>query len=698
MQLQPARLAMVLALAAVSIPGFAASAPERVAASDDATPEAETVVDDEDGGVEAYQRNEIAVYDALISDPAPRIQALASRIYIEDSDETPTALRPKREDVLARAAQFAPDDVLVQWIAVSQGSFMSSSCGPTHWPEAEVANLLRLEPDNAAAWQYGVALARAKGDEAGVDDALSRMAAARRADDHLTDELGAWTVALHAHSDVAELSIPPWFDQDVTPKQGALIAGLQRTGYRYSAAESALEDVCKPDAASDRTWQRLGWCADAARLLAQKGSSLELREQGLKLLATIGERSDAIEPLQRQYDWFEVHSANPLRGFQEPPDSADVVVADWQDAASEVAAIERHLRHLGLPSTPPESWSREVSLEAADDAPDAESTDRMTKLNADYMKAVFEDMRTSPNAEQRVMTALFGKLMGDAGSMTADDDATATVGAPKTTTEDFAALAEGNPGNLKVQWMIATSADPRISDDTKAGAIARMQVAESDNAAVWALSLPIKGDGSGDILDATLQHMAASARYDTHALDAATAMVDAMTRRPVPDELVELWSKQSTYFDFSPELSARVMGLAIAAAMTSSVGTSLIRTCAPGANAAVGSRRDACLATARTMLDKSTTMMGVSFGESILRKLDALDAASATRARNAAWWQQQSMDSAMNGELAAYLDDYFTTGNELEAMRLNAERLGKAEPPANWKSPNERKAARAASK
>ena len=697
MQSQPARLAMVLALAAASIPGFASSAPERVAAPTDDTLETETVVDDEDGGVEAYQRNEIAVYDALIADPAPRTQALASRIYIEDSDETPTALRPKREDVLARAAQFAPDDVLVQWIAVSQGSFMSSSCGPTHWPEAEVSNLLRLEPDNAAAWQYGVALARAKGDEAGIDDALSRMAAARRADDHLTDELGAWAVAFQAHSDVAKLSLPPWFDQEVTPKQGALIAGLQRTGHRYSAAESALEGVCKPDAASDRTWQRLGWCADAARLLAQKGSSLDLREQGLKLLATIGERSEAIEPLQRQYDWLEVHGANPLRSFQTPPDSADVVVADWQDAASEIAAIERHLRHLGLPSTPPESWSKEVSPSDSDDAADSESKQRIAKLHVEYMNALFEDMRTSPNAEQQVLGALNDTLMET--EATADGDAQPSARKPTATAEHFTALAEDNPGNLKAQWMIATSGDPRISEDTKAGAIVRIQTAEGDNAAAWALSLPTKGDAPSEILDAILQHMAASTRYDVHALDAGIAMVDAMARRPIPDELLDAWTKLDGSPVLSRDDSTRVMALAMAAAMTYVGGTGFMRACAPGANLPQGSpRREACIAAARTTVEKSTTLMDLMFGESILRKLEALDAANAARARNAAWWQQQSTARAMKGEVFAYLDDYFTTGNELEALRLNAERLGKAEPPANWKSPNERKAARATSK
>jgi hypothetical protein len=78
-------------------------------------------------------------------------------------------------------------------MAADQIEYYNSQCGPTRWPEAEIANLARLEPDNAGALQYAAALAQAKGDETALDDALARMASAKRADDHLADEIAAWT-------------------------------------------------------------------------------------------------------------------------------------------------------------------------------------------------------------------------------------------------------------------------------------------------------------------------------------------------------------------------------------------------------------------------------------------------------------------------------------------------------------------------
>jgi hypothetical protein len=441
----------------------------------------------------------------------------------------------------------------------------------------------------------------------------------------------------------------------------------------------------------------LGWCADAARLLAQKGSSLELREQGLKLLATIGERSEAIEPLQRQYDWFDAHSANPLRSFDLSPESPDLVMADWQDAASEVAAIERHLRHLGLPSTPPESWTKEVRPADANDPAESDSANRTMQLYVEYLRALFDDMRASPKAEQRVFAAL-NEQMSMAAMASAGGNAESKAEMATATGEEFTELADGNPGNLKVQWMIATSVDGRITEDTKAGAIARMQVAESDNAAVWALSLPMKGNVSADIADTTLQRMAASTHYDTHSMDAASVMLDAMSKRPLPEEIAGAWSKVSGT-EIPAEVSAKVLALSMAAAMSSTDVPRLSTACSPGANAAAeAARRDACITTARLLVEKSPTLIGLSVGESVLRKLDALDDTSAARARHAWWWQDRAMPGESAGDIGDYLDDYFATGNELEAMRLNAERLGNPEPPANWKSPNERKAARAASK
>jgi hypothetical protein len=679
--MQTTRLAMVLAIAAASMPVVADVYAEQD--GDEASANAEA-------HMESYKRNQLALYDALSTDPSPRFRVLAGRIAIED-DETSTVLRPKSADVVARAAQFAPDDAFVQWVAASEGSYAGSSCGPTHWPETEVANLLRLEPDNAAAWQFGVALAQAKGDKAGVDDALSRMAAASRADDHLTDELAAWTSAFEAHPEITRSAILFWEDAKPTPKQGALIEGLERVRHYYSSGASALASVCKPDAASDRTWQRLGWCADAAKVLAEKGASLELRKQGLDLLAAIGDSSDASAPVQRQYDWLDAHRANPLVKYEGLPESPDLVLADWQGATSEIAAIERHLRHLGLPMTPPESWTKPVSAEDASDALDEEENRKTAQKYAQYLSALFEDMRTSPQAEQRVFAALRADLLIEVRAFAGDTE-TKTSDVTVSGDEPIAALAESNAGNLKVQWMIAGAPDKRIPAETIAAAIVRVQQAEGDNAAAWALSLPKGVDGTpAATVDATLARIAASTHYDTHAMDTMSTMLAAMRNRPLPDELVAAWGRKSGNA-MSADYAAKVMALAMTYASTP-VPNGLVTACAISKGSTIEeTRRNACIASGRLLVEKATTVIGLSFGEAVLRRLNALDEAGADRARHVWWWHSVANSNDKMGEEPPYLDNFIATGNEIEALRLNAEHLGKIDPPANWKSPGERKA------
>ena len=234
---------------------------------------------------EEYARTNIERYDALSASPSPRQQVLAGRIYLEQEEETPALIRPRRADVVARAVQLAPDDSFVQWMAADQGSYTSSQCGPTKRPEAEVSNLVRLEPDNAAAWRFAVALASAIGDQAGVDDALSRMASASRADDHSIEQLEEWTKAFSA---TPEPKIT-WehADSDLSNDDHAMLAGLGKIGSAYSSVASVVLGVCTMEVDNDRIWKRLGWCADAATTLASRGSSLALREEGLALLAAV---------------------------------------------------------------------------------------------------------------------------------------------------------------------------------------------------------------------------------------------------------------------------------------------------------------------------------------------------------------------------------------------------------------------------
>jgi len=658
MYAQKAHWAMILAIAAAA-PAVAGAASDKSQAVTDAEND--------------YKRTELAIYDALSTDPSPRIAILAGQIYIPRDDATPTALRPKREQVIARAVENAPDDAFVQWMAASQGNFFSSACGPTTRPEAEVANLIRLEPDNAAAWQFAVALARAKGDEAGVDTALSHMAASAHADDHTVETIGAWTTAAQVHSEIVDNVRGYWFGDETepTPQQKPLIEALSRVMFDSQPAKATLEAVCKPDAKSDRMWQRLGWCADAGKLFAEKGASLALRKQGLDLLAAADVHDDDVAKAQRQYDWLEEHDANPTRGRHVSNDSPANVAADWQGAATEIAAIEQRLKRLGQPSTPPPEWTKAASSDDKDDSAAARAAEQAYSA---YMKALIEDMRTSAAPEQRAFALLNGPrfLSSDkAVGSTADDS-------------ELASLANAHPGNAKLQWMIATATVPdQVSLDTKASAIVRLQEIESDNAAAWALSLSAAQAGDTQTIDAALQHMAASKRYDAHMSYAGSIMLDAERARPMPDEAISSWTEKPGQ-PVTKDTAEKVAAMAVTAAMMVAPMHAL-QICKPSKPELTQTRRDACVAIGRLLVHRSTDILSVSFGNAILRKLDAQDAADMERFQQVRWWFEQTVGlDEMSTDIGDYLGNYFATGNEIEAHRLVAQRKGKLEPPADW--------------
>jgi len=121
-----------------------------------ALPAVATAVTVDEADVAAYRQQQRDKLEILRSDGSPRVQVLAGRIWLDNGDPA-NRLLPKPQEVVARAVRLAPDDAFVQWAAADQGSYTSSQCGPTTWPEAEVANLARLEADNAGAWQYAVA-------------------------------------------------------------------------------------------------------------------------------------------------------------------------------------------------------------------------------------------------------------------------------------------------------------------------------------------------------------------------------------------------------------------------------------------------------------------------------------------------------------------------------------------------------------
>ena len=103
-----------------------------------------------------YRRDQRERFEALRSESSPRMQVLAGRIYL-DRDDPANKLLPKPEDVVVRAAQLAPDDAFVQWVA-EQAELTCDTIGASR-PDtpipaaADGAPLAYSEQDAAAAPQ-----------------------------------------------------------------------------------------------------------------------------------------------------------------------------------------------------------------------------------------------------------------------------------------------------------------------------------------------------------------------------------------------------------------------------------------------------------------------------------------------------------------------------------------------------------------
>ena len=606
-----------------------------------------------------HARAERELFDLLRADGSPRVQVLAGRIVLSDDDRK-NPLRPKGDDIVARAANLAPDDAFVQHVAASEGTYHNSQCGPVRWPEAEVANLVRLEPDNAAAWRYAVALAVAKGDQAGVDAALERMANATRAYDHEGEEVAIWTRVFREHP--ATLSTPVDDGPDAGPPRTALAAALERVTWRYSSADAAFKRACQPDGSTEQEWRRLDWCERAGRLLASEGESFALRELGLSLL----DKGDGHADLQREYDWLQAHASNPSLNGTAYTDTPEDRERDWINANGSIVAAERRLARLGKPATAPEGWV----VQTAHDAAEAEAT---ADAWLTYLRTVLDAMQASGDAREQMLAAIAGRSLALAKPATVEDKAAGDEALHRT----LASIANAHPVDVLVQSTVAQHGDA----DARAEAIARLQRLDADNAATWAMSLPSAGDASDPL--PTLQRMAESRHHDDYMAAFVGIWEGAFARVPLPQDLATSFAGMDPGFDVEGMSKVMAMGSMTQLHMGNAL-VDLARTCTPEFAEPKSARRGACIDAARVVLLHGRTVLATRFGEAVLRKFDALVDADAARARQIGSWQQVLMPSMQSGDaLAAYFEDWMTTGSEIEALRLAAERAGKAGPAAD---------------
>jgi len=188
--------------------------------------------------------------------------------------------------------------------------------------------------------------------------------------------------------------------------------------------------------------------------------------------------------------------------------------------------------------------------------------------------------------------------------------------------------------------------------------------------------------------------MAASHRYDEHSADFLRIWLAAVKRHPAPAEMSSRVQDLAPQARFSEDDIAASTAMMLATALDTSAYARLNTACTDAQHKA------ACIAIARLMFVDGRSLISVTIGESRLRSFDALGQDDQLRARRIAWWSESTMTFLMSSADATnlYARDVVATGSEIEALRLAATRAGKVEPPADWKSRNEKQAAKAAAK
>lgn len=177
----------------------------------------------------AWQQAEWARYAGMAQLPLPRDRAIAAlQISLVEPAEFTT--------VLAEAAAAAPDDILVQWMAVHRLSRAAgdSRCGQRGPSLARAEHLVRLDVDNAAAHLPRLSRAWLDGDTAAVDSSIAAMAAARRHDSYYFDLVDA------------NLKLWQQFPLDLPPLLAAEAEGVDMQSFDVVQSE-AFASMVRPD-------------------------------------------------------------------------------------------------------------------------------------------------------------------------------------------------------------------------------------------------------------------------------------------------------------------------------------------------------------------------------------------------------------------------------------------------------------------
>ena len=305
------------------------------------------------GAWSSYRNTLIALLGAS-GDP----RDLAASALVASMNFGSPHLNAESQASLARAIAAAPDDVLVQWIALQVSRL-------AQLPHAKIAltRLQHLEPDNGAVWLETLNQLPKPADSAAVDATLARLATSSRFDLHVGEMS---KLMLDAFGRVPSNDIAEAFRQvggDDQPSR-LNVPALLALGTSSTAAIPAYQDLvhaCKDDA--EQNPGRRADCTTIGHLMATRGDTGIANRIGYALLRVTQTFTDDDVRAARQDDWLDSQSTKALQ-IADSHTGADVMLdmqQTWARLGSERAATFDTVQRAGLPLTPPDDWTDEDS-------------------------------------------------------------------------------------------------------------------------------------------------------------------------------------------------------------------------------------------------------------------------------------------------------------------------------------------------
>jgi hypothetical protein len=299
-----------------------------------------------------YQRS---VAETLGRSSLPRDQALVALTgVIKFNVDNYANGQRESSRALLRAARAAPDDALVQWIALVQSNGVEKADSD----DAPLRNLRRLEPDNAAVLIFVVTDAVKRNDSAAIDSALSKMAAGTKFDGHFA-QLESALVEAYRSVPIPQSSLDEVREED---RHDAADVVATTSAFAVAAAVGLppfqpLVNACRVNSSAQGIG-RSGDCAAIGRLLMALGDSVLANMIGPALLRVSHTITDDDTRVARENDWV-YERYGQLVSRSEDHDSiarAHTFLQDWSESGREMEAMRRAIARMGDAPTPPDDW------------------------------------------------------------------------------------------------------------------------------------------------------------------------------------------------------------------------------------------------------------------------------------------------------------------------------------------------------